>query len=264
LNLIRIIPAEAAVIPDIHLIDTGLSYRNKAVFAHIQLFIPAGTRLALLGASGVGKTSFLRMLAGLASPDESISGTIQTNNNILLQNQIAYMAQQDMLLPWLTTFDNAALSLKLRRYSSQDKTRKIERAHQLLEQAGLGSAKDLFPHQLSGGMRQRAALVRTLMEEKPIVLMDEPFSALDTITRFHLQNLASNMLSDKTIIFITHDPVEALRIADHVYLMEGAPANIELIATPRHAAPRDMHDQENIKLHADIFARLTAVEEMGT
>lgn len=246
------------MIPDIYLKNVSLSFRHQPVFCGINLHIPAGKCMALLGASGVGKTSLLRMLAGLTTNHETISGSIKTNNHIPVHQQIAYMAQQDLLLPWLTTLENAALSLKISPHSRQDISRKIDLAHHLLEEAGLSHAKHLYPHQLSGGMRQRTALVRTLVQEKPIVLLDEPFSALDTITRHHLQNLAMKLLSGKTIFFITHDPAEALRIADQIYLMDGSPANIHLIAEPSSHTPRDLHTQANIGLHAEIFARLAA------
>jgi putative hydroxymethylpyrimidine transport system ATP-binding protein len=258
LNLIRVIPAEAAVIPEIHLTNVSLSFRNQPVFCGINLHIPAGKCVALLGASGVGKTSLLRILAGLSTRDEDITGTIHTSNDIPIHQQIAYMAQQDLLMPWLTTFENATLSLTLSPHSQQTKMRKIALAHDLLEQAGLGEAKEFYPHQLSGGMRQRTALVRTLVQEKPIVLLDEPFSTLDTITRYHLQNLALTMLRGKTIVFITHDPAEALRLADKIYLLEGSPANIHLLSEPSTSTPRIMHEIDNINMHTEIFTRLTA------
>ena len=249
------------IIPDIQLINAGLSYQQHSVFKHVNLSIPAGQKLALLGASGVGKTSFLRMLAGLSSEHECIEGSIITSNGDAIQQQIAYMAQQDLLLPWLTTLDNVLLSLKLRSSSSAESNRKTSFAHDLLKQAGLWEAIQLYPHQLSSGMRQRAALVRTLLEEKPLVLMDEPFSALDTITRFHLQNLTCQLLGDKTLIFITHDPAEALRLADVIYLMHGSPANIELMAAPSGCSPRDLQQADIMKLHAELFSQLVQLGE---
>lgn len=248
------------MIPDIHLRDVGLAYCDRTIFAHINLSILAGTKFALLGPSGVGKTSFLRMLAGLSSANETITGSITTSNFSSLQDNIAYMAQQDLLLPWLTTYENAMLSTQLHHLNQDEMIGKKNLVQELLAQAGLADAKHLYPHQLSGGMRQRTALVRTLLQQKPIVLMDEPFSALDTITRHHLQNLACQLLKDKTVIFITHDPAEALRIADAVYLMHGEPAHCKLIAEPTALAPRDLYASETVALQAKIFAELTQLE----
>jgi putative hydroxymethylpyrimidine transport system ATP-binding protein len=172
------------------------------------------------------------MLAGLTGPDVNVSGTITTSSHLPLNRQISFMAQQDLLLPWLTTFANVTISLKLRRHTKKETARKLALAATLLNQAGLQAAHELYPHQLSGGMRQRAALVRTLMEEQPIVLMDEPFSALDAITRYQLQDVATSMLQDKTVVFITHDPGEALRMADEIYLLHGNPASLQLMTLP--------------------------------
>jgi putative hydroxymethylpyrimidine transport system ATP-binding protein len=247
--------------PDIHIINAGLSFQQQTIFHGLNLSIPARQKLALLGASGVGKTSFVRMLAGLTAKDAAISGQINCSNHLPLSQQIAYMAQQDLLLPWLTTLDNVLLTLKLRRHTVNEKLLKKEFANKLLKEVGLFEASTLYPHQLSSGMRQRAALVRTLLEEKPVVLMDEPFAALDTITRFHMQNLSSKLLRDKTVIFITHDPAEALRLADTIYLMHGTPAKIELIATPKGHTPRSLDQATNTALHAKLFAQLVQLDQ---
>ena len=247
--------------PDIHLRDVGLAYHDKTVFSHIDLDIPAGTKLALLGPSGVGKTSLLRLLAGLTTTGETVSGVIKTSNTIPLHKQIAYMSQQDLLLPWMTVYQNATLGMKLRFHQKQQATRKKNLANKLLTQAGLTHAKDLYPHQLSGGMRQRTALVRTLLQEQPVVLMDEPFSALDTITRHHLQNLTCDMLQDQTVIYITHDPSEALRIADQIYLMCKTPPYCKLIAEPLSPIPRDSYATDTMQLQATIFTQLNEMEK---
>lgn len=243
--------------PAIHLNDVGLSYQHKAVFSHINLEIYPKEWLAILGTSGVGKTSLIRLLAGLCCKQETITGTISTNNNQPLAKQVAYMAQQDMLLPWLNAFDNAMLSANMEQLSTQEYLRKQELTDHLLDQVGLHSDKTLFPYQLSGGMRQRVALVRTLIQDKPFILMDEPFSALDTITRHQLHELACTLLKDKTVIFITHDPQEALRLADKIYLMSGLPAQLRMIAKPNQHKPRDIYEQQHAELHAHIFSELT-------
>ncbi len=227
----------------IEITNSSLSYKNKPVFSAFNLSLPAGKWIALLGASGVGKTSLLRLIAGLHT------------HKIL--SDVAYMAQTDLLLPWLNVLDNVLLGESLR--NSKDEQNNKQAAINLLSRAGLNDFLHYFPHELSGGMRQRVALVRTLMENKSIVLMDEPFSALDTITRFKLHELAVNLLQDKTVLFVTHDPLEALRLAHEIYILEGHPANIRKIAQLDSSTPRDLSHPEINKLQSHLFSELTKV-----
>ena len=120
---------------------------------------------------------------------------------------------------------------------------------------GLGNEANHLPQQLSGGMRQRVALARTLMQDKPIVLMDEPFSALDAVTRHHLQNLAYQLLQDKTVVLITHDPQEAIRLANRLYIMQGRPAFTESLSLPASVTPRNF-DAQCAELQQTIMDRL--------
>ncbi len=237
----------------IYIENLSLSYGNENIFNNLNLSLPAGRWIGLLGQSGVGKSSLLRLLAGIQSSKEKITGRIYANNPIPVRQQIAYMAQTDLLLPWLNVLSNATLSVKLN-HSSQSRAQ-IDKAKILLQEVGLGDAMHLFPHQLSGGMRQRVALVRTLVDEKPIVLMDEPFSAIDAITRFKLQKLATELLHDKTVLFITHDPIEALRLAHDIYIMQSTGLN--LVASLSSSAPRDLTDPLVLKLQSLLFHELT-------
>lgn len=243
--------------PTITIENAALSYGDTNIFSNLNLTISAGKWIALLGPSGVGKTSLLRMIAGLTLPEEKARGRISTDNNIPLHQQIAYMAQTDLLLPWLSVLDNATLSIKLRKHSSTDYAAKIQTATSLLEKTGLGATLHLYPRQLSGGMRQRVALVRTILQNKPIVLMDEPFSALDAITRYKLQELAAELLRDKTVFFITHDPTEALRLADEIYIMQGQPASLKSVAQLSSPTPRELTDPDVITLQSQLFHELT-------
>lgn len=263
--LARILPAEKTVeileitnkaAPDITIKSASLSYANKVIFNHINLHIPSAQWIALLGPSGVGKSSLLRLIAGLTTPQEQSQARLSASNGIPVHKQIAYMAQTDLLLPWMNVLDNATLGMKLRAHST-NKQQNIERAKSLLTQVGLEHVLHLHPHQLSGGMRQRVALVRTLMEDKPIVLMDEPFSALDAITRYKLQALSAELLKNKTVLFITHDPTEALRLANEIYLMQGMPASLKSIASLSSATPRSLTDPELISLQALLFDELS-------
>lgn len=242
--------------PSITIENASLSYPNKVIFKDINLHIPAGQWLALLGSSGAGKSSLLRLIAGLTTSQEKSQGILSASNGLPVHEQIAYMAQTDLLLPWMNVLDNATLGMKLRQHSL-NKKENIERAKSLLIEVGLEQALSLYPHQLSGGMRQRVALVRTLMEDKPIVLMDEPFSALDAITRYKLQALSAELLKNKTVLFITHDPTEALRLANEIYLMQGMPANLKSIASLSSATPRPLTDTELTSLQALLFDELS-------
>jgi len=239
------------VTPSISIQDASLAYQNKLVFSNINLHIKAGKWTALLGTSGVGKSSLLRMIAGLAGENEVMTGSITVNNSHPLTKQIAWMAQTDMLLPWQTVQENLLLGYQLRGEAAPSN----EQCHSLLTRAHLLAAKSLYPHQLSGGMRQRVALLRTLIENKPIVLMDEPFSALDTITRYQLHELAIELLRDKTVLFVTHDPAEALRLADDIYLLTAN--SIKHLAALDSNAPRSL--AETAALQSEIYAQLLQV-----
>lgn len=243
--------------PHLHIENASLAYNGTPVFSRLNLTLPAGKWIGLLGQSGIGKTSLLRFIAGLTHSQEETEGTIYADNHLPVNQQIAYMAQTDLLLPWLTVLSNATLGLKLRPHADKMQADKLTQANSLLEKVGLSKASTLFPSQLSGGMRQRVALVRTLMEDKPIVLMDEPFSALDAITRYHLQALAVDLLKDKTVLFITHDPAEALRLAHHIYIMQGNPATLKSIAELSAPIPRSLSDPEVTYLQNLLFHELT-------
>jgi len=214
------------VIPTIHINHLSLTFGEKIILSNITLDLLPGRWVGLLGPSGVGKTSLLRILAGL-QPTNTWQGTITTDNGITLSSQVAYMGQTDLLLPWLNVLDNTALILKLKPHTRIEAAHIQAQAQSLLTQVGLDNTMQLYPHQLSGGMRQRVALVRTLLSDKPIILMDEPFSALDAITRYKLQGLAMQLLENKTVLFITHDPAEALRLADDIYILQGEPATLK-------------------------------------
>src|SRR5262245_44093709 len=155
----------------------GLDFGGAPLFEALDLNLAAGSWTCLLGPSGVGKTSLLRLIAGLVEPWPGSS--IKCSDGEPLAGRIAYMAQQDLLLPWLSALDNVLLGARLRREPVGDAAR--ERATWLLARVGLADKLGSLPAALSGGQRQRVALARTLFEARPLVLMDEPFAALDAI-----------------------------------------------------------------------------------
>jgi putative hydroxymethylpyrimidine transport system ATP-binding protein len=167
------------------------------------------------------------------------------------------MAQQDLLLPWLSAIDNVLLGARLR--GRRHDRELIARAHALLAAVGLGDRAGSRPSDLSGGMRQRVALARTLMEDRPIVLMDEPFSGLDSITRLRMQDMAARLLAGRTVLLVTHDPLEALRLGHRVHLMAGEPANIGEALVPAGEPPRALDDERLLALQAELLKRLADI-----
>lgn len=237
--------------PTIVLQNIELTYQQEIIFSKLNLTITANKITCLLGKSGVGKSTFLRLIAGLISPS---TGSVTGDNNQPIAHQVAFMAQTDLLMPWASALENALLGLRLR---GEVSNQHIARARELFQQVGLSDAENKFPHELSGGMRQRVALIRTLMEDKPIILMDEPFSAVDAITRFQLQNLVVPFLKNRTVILVTHDPLEALRLADDIYVLQGTPATISLAAQLDANQPRELNDPDVVKKQTELFHVLT-------
>lgn len=226
-------------------------FEGALLFDGLELALERGRWTCLLGPSGVGKSSLLRVIAGLERLESG-------NLSVLGGASVAYMAQQDLLMPWLSALGNVCLGARLRGEKPDH-----ERALALLGRVGLGAEADALPRTLSGGMRQRVALARTLMEDRPIVLMDEPFSALDAITRMRLQELASGLLAGRTVLLVTHDPLEALRLGERIYVMAGRPASLQLAAAPDGPPPRKPGDRSLQALHAELLEQLTAADDAG-
>ncbi|HHF0532006.1 ABC transporter ATP-binding protein [Vibrio antiquarius] len=239
----------------IQLSDASLRYKDSQTptLAGMNMTIPVGKWTVLLGRSGCGKTTILRYLAGLLDDQVDWHGELITTDGAALHDRIAYMAQQDLLLPWLNVLDNVCLSSRFSQEQAPEQNR--QRALTLLSQVGLADYADAKPAQLSGGMRQRVALARTLMQDKPLVLMDEPFSALDAVTRHKLQTLSAELLKDKTVVLITHDPQEAVRLAHQLYVLQGTPAQAQHLVVPDAKPPRAL-DGECAVLQQAILDQL--------
>lgn len=245
--------------PAIIIHDACLSFDTKTIFQNLNCTLAAKTFTCILGPSGVGKSSLLNLLANIVNLDHAtLCANIQTSNNIPLKNNIAYMAQTDLLLPWLSVLDNVLLGARLRHEVDSDKK---QAAHVLLQKVGLENEIHLRPDQLSGGMRQRVALVRTLLEDKPIILMDEPFSSLDAITRLQLQDLAAELLHEKTVLLITHDPLEALRLGHEIYVMSGMPATLGKSICPPGDIPRATNNDTILRLQGELLTLLESAQK---
>jgi len=193
-------------------VDGSLKIKNKKLLDDFSLIIEKGRWTTILGQSGVGKSTLLKLIAGLEIPG-------QFRGNIKLDSAnhkiFSWMAQNDLLLPWLSVTKNVCLGQILRNEKLDHK-----KAEKLLKAVELENISIQLPDTLSVGMRQRVALARTLMEETEIVLMDEPFSSLDYITKSNIQNLSRKLLKNKTVIMVTHDPTEALLLSDNLLLIE--------------------------------------------
>ncbi|PHR26812.1 MAG: ABC transporter ATP-binding protein [Desulfotalea sp.] len=214
--------------------NINMSYDKKLVFENLCLDFEEGRCTCLLGPSGCGKSTLIRIISG----NKSIvyTGDVRFREGVNNSEAVAWMSQKDLLLPWMTVLDNVMLGAKLRGEITLEVRQK---ARQVLADAGMADYETCHPAVLSGGMRQRVALLRTLMEERPIILMDEPFSALDALTRLKLQDLSAQLTRGKTVILVTHDPMEALRLGDRIVVLGGSPAKVVADFKPEGSVPRE-------------------------
>ena len=233
---------------DIDISIDSLSFGNLKIFENFNFTLSAGKWTSVLGKSGVGKSTLLRGITGELESKTNFS--IICSDKAPLKGRIAYMGQQDLLLPWLTVFENVTLGMRLRK--ERDPV-SIANAYELIDKVGLRKYCKEIPENLSGGMKQRVALARTLLENKSLVIMDEPFSALDIVTKLEIQDLFAEMLRDKTVLFVTHDPLEALRLGNYIYLMRGSPAYLEKISELSGGIPRDIKNNELHSFHGELL-----------
>nr|WP_321468142.1 ABC transporter ATP-binding protein [uncultured Desulfobulbus sp.] len=211
-----------------------LEFDGKPLFQDLSLTLAGGRTTCILGPSGCGKSTLLKLIAGVSSLP--YTGQVRFDARGSKIHNVAWMGQNDLLLPWLSLLDNVLLGARLRREINQERR---DKALQMIAEAGLAGYEEALPGTLSGGMRQRGALLRTLMEECPILLMDEPFSALDALTRVRLQNLAARLTKGATVILVTHDPMEALRLGDRIIVLASSPIHVAEELVPQGAPPRE-------------------------
>lgn len=216
------------------------SYEGKEIISDIDVNLSEGEMVSLLGISGIGKTTLFNLLSGLEAPDCGqvyYEGKTITGKSGLL----GYMQQADLLLPFKTISQNVIIPLLLK---GETKTSALSKAKPLLKEFGLSGHENSYPAQLSGGMRQRAALLRSFLFSSKVLLMDEPFSALDAITRKSMQLWFKEIAHSHGLstFFITHDINEALLLSDRIYILSGNPGKIT------HEIKVEIPDTENAEL----------------
>jgi NitT/TauT family transport system ATP-binding protein len=224
-------PAASVVAPALSVVDVSFAYRRGAAVRHaltgISLDVAPGEFVAIIGANGTGKSTLLRLVSGLLVPD---AGTVAVEGAPMRgpSDRVGFVFQEPRLLPWRTTLDNVALPLELAGWSP---TSRRERAAEMLRLVGLRETDRLRPHELSGGMRQRAAIARALVMEPAVLLLDEPFSALDALTRerFNVELQGIWRRTGATVVLVTHSIGEALDLADRVVVLAGHPGRIRAV-----------------------------------
>ena len=225
---------------------------------NINLNINDGELVCLLGPSGCGKTTLLRLIAGLDYPT---SGEIVANGEVVEKpsGDRAVIFQQYSLFPWLTVLQNVTFGLEM---SGGSKDENIKAAERYLESVGLLDFKDSYPHELSGGMKQRVAIIRSLLNHSPILLMDEPFSALDMQNRHKLQEQLIGVWKrfENTIVFVTHDVDEAVYLADKIVLLDKNPGKIAEVIPVDLERPRKRDSMEFLKIQESIVENLDMEE----
>lgn len=223
------------------------SFENNHVLDDISIELNQGELVCLLGVSGSGKTTLFNIISGLLPPD---SGQVLLDEkNITNQpGYISYMLQKDLLLPYRTIEDNVALPLLLKGEKKKEARKQVS---PMFLQFGLEGTQKKYPCQLSGGMRQRAALLRTYMFSKDVALLDEPFSALDTLTKSAMHKWYLNVMEkiQLSTLFITHDIDEAILISDRIYLLSGSPGKITGEIVIKEPKPR----ADDFNLTADFL-----------
>ena len=230
-----------------------LSYSQLLVLNNLSIEAGEGEFVSVIGPSGCGKSTLLEVLSGLKTPDE---GSVHFSGKGP-EKPVAYLPQHDLLFPWRTVLENVLLGPQIAGENlAQDKAEALA----LLPLFGLEKFVGSRPGELSGGRRQRAALLRTILCHKPILALDEPFGALDAITRRQMQNWLLEIWEKfrHTIILVTHDVEEALLLSDRIYLLSPRPAQLSWKLEVRLPRPRQTTDPKLVARKAELFSRLEA------
>ena len=239
-------------------------YRSRRgevlALAGVDLAVARGEVLAVVGPSGCGKSTLLELVAGLQEPDAGSVEAAGASSAPERLRSCALMPQRDLLLPWRDALANAALALEAQGHRRADARR---RAAPLFERFGLGEFRRALPAELSGGMRQRVAFLRTLLAGRPVLLLDEPFAALDSITRASMQEWLADALAaePRTVLLVTHDVEEALFLADRVAVLSPRPGRV--VAELDVDLPRPRERRETVTDPAFAQLRARALEALG-
>lgn len=231
---------QPAVQVPIHVKGVSKSFMQNgaplAVLDDVDFYASDGEFVCIIGPSGCGKSTLLNIIAGLDRPSK---GVISLHGRTLDSRlgEVGYMQQRDLLMPWRSVLDNAVIGLELKGVS---KNEAHARARALLQDFGLAGFENEYPHALSGGMRQRAAFLRTVLADQEVFLLDEPFGALDALTRSQIQEWLLGMWRrvQKTIVMVTHDVDEAIFLSDRVYVMSSRPGRMKLVQEVDLPRPR--------------------------
>jgi ABC-type nitrate/sulfonate/bicarbonate transport system ATPase subunit len=238
----------------------GEAQAQTVAVSGVNLRIAKSEFVTLVGPSGCGKSTLFNMIAGLLPPDDDGSllfgGAPQRDGQLL--GKVSFMPQRDLLFPWRTVLDNAILALEVEGVPRKEAR---ERARAMLPEFGLAGFANHYPHQLSGGMRQRVALMRTFLFERDLMLLDEPFGALDALTRTRMQHWLLELWARhrRTVLFITHDIDEAILLGDKVLVMTARPGTVKsetVIDLPRPRDPSVVLTPEFIGLKQRLLAEI--------
>ena len=220
----------------------------------VDLEVAAGEFVSVVGPTGCGKSTALSLISGL---EQATSGTVEVNGKPVtgIPEGVGYMFQTDAVLPWKNVLDNVAIGLRYRKVG-RDESR--ERAREWIDRVGLAGFEDRYPHQLSGGMRKRVAMAQTLITEPSLLLLDEPFGALDVQTRELMQDELLRLWSGTgaAVVFVTHDLTEAISLADRVVVMTAGPATIRDVVAIDLPRPRKVEEIRLTPQFTDFYRRV--------